>query len=74
MVWGVCNIESCEEEILSPLGLISYGGGTNIKNGKMTYHIKSKKGDFSCEIDVDKIKEFAKLYARGKKIQKIKIK
>ena len=77
-IWGVEN-GTCAEELLSPLGLVSYGGGT--LNNKMSYIIysKLKNNKFKYEIEFDKLKDNIEevkkayqLYLRKEKILKIK--
>ena len=73
MVWGVYEGE-CIPEILNPLGLVSYGGGTNPKNGKMTYRVCSinKTDGFEYVIDTDKIDEIGRIYQNYLRIKKLK--
>ena len=62
MVWGVCG-STCVPEILEPLGLISYGGGSNRKTDRMTYVVYSKSdNDFRYEIDDNKIHNIGRIY------------
>ena len=75
MVWGVDGSGTVEDEILEPLGLISYGGGSNPKSGRMTYVVYSKSdNDFRYEIDDNKLHEIGKIYKsylRKHKLEKI---
>jgi len=76
MVWGTTGGNGkCLEEVLEPLGLISYGGGTNPTNGKPTYEIFSKDNDFTCMLDwgnITKIYDIYNTYLRKKKLNTIK--
>lgn len=76
-MWGV-DSGSCAENLLSPLGLISYGGGT--LNSKMSYiiHSKSKNNNFRYEIECDKlenniknVEKIYKIYLRKEKLEKL---
>jgi len=75
MVWGTTGGNGkCQEEILEPLGLISYGGGDNTETGEMTYRIFSEENDFTCELDWSKITdihEIYNIYLRKHKIENV---
>lgn len=77
MIWGTTE-GNCQEELLSPLGLYSSGGGS--LNGKLSYIIYSKnmKNNFKYEIEFDRLKKDIKKvqqayqkYLRKEKIKKI---
>ena len=77
MIWGTTE-GNCQEELLSPLGLYSSGGGS--LNGKLSYIIysKSEKDNFKYEIecdrlkkDINKVQQAYKKYLRKEKIKKI---
>lgn len=75
MVWGTTGGNSkCCEEILEPLGLVSYGGGTDIETGDMTYRIFSEENDFTCELiwqEINEVEKIYKTYLRKRKLKNV---
>ena len=77
MMWGVEGNRTCCEEILKPLGLVSYGG-TSI-DGKMCYTIYSidKSKNIKFNVLIDEIKNVKNIYykyirdTRKQKLEKI---
>ena len=69
-IWGV-DKGTIDEERLSKLGLICYGGGTS-KKGGTTYKIHGKNTDFFIELEEYDFKNnLDKIYTRY--LRKIKI-
>ena len=75
MIWGIVS-GSIQQDILEPLGLVCYGGGS-FKNGDMSYHVTSinnlRKIDiYLTEKEFNDIKNYMKKYNKKIRLKKLK--
>ena len=70
-IWGVDGSGTIKEEILSPLGLVCYGGSSSEENG-VTYVVRWKTGGIYKEFTQKEFDKIDNNYIRNERKQKLK--